>query len=155
MAHLLTLMTYGAFTLITSLFNIMMVDRLSERLGSAHFWLEYVSEWATVAVFLIGLMLGTWSFLGLEEGGKRTIIIVYYGVVIVLGLVTAAVIWSMMEFIQVNPKEFIDNTGLFQMVYCGYKIAKWGMSLSFTVCLNELFTKDYICLLYTSPSPRD
>jgi len=144
MAILLTLMIYGAFSFMASAFNILLMGRIGKHLHIAFYYLGLGQEFVGIAFFLLGLLLGSLTFLGLSNKAKRTIGYIFYGFAAVLGASNIAVVLGMEGVLQQRPREFIDNTNLFRMVYWGYNIAKWGMAFSFAVSLEEIFERQEI-----------
>jgi len=144
MAILLALMVYGASSFMASAFNILMLGRIGKHFHIAFYYLALGQEIVGIVFFLLGLILGSITLLGLTNQGKRTISTIYYIFSGVLGAITIAVALGMEDVLQRSPREFIDNTTLFRMVYWGYHIAKWGMAFSFTVSLEEIYERQEI-----------
>ena len=135
--HLLVLMTYGALTLLANGFDILMVIRLNVHLHIFVYYLSVVQDVVTILFFLCGLIMGTFTFLGMTKNTLVGLEVFLYVVVGLLGASTIAVIIALELVLQAKPQEFIDVGSIIEMVYCGYKSLKWVMVLSFVTCLVD------------------
>ena len=98
--HLLVLMTYGALTLLANGFDILMVIRLNAHLHIFVYYLAIVQDVVIILFFLSGLIMGTFTFLGMTKNVLVGLEIFLYVVVGLLGELTFPLIIALESVLQ-------------------------------------------------------